>query len=164
MGSGREIRSYDYVNHSYEDVRKALSTDVLTVFRQATKAATAHAESAASALRVNIAGIEVGTDIEISVKSIESRPAQVSSSPLTVLDLEWEAAQSPRLFPFMRAKLSVYPLSGTETQLELSGNYEPPLGLLGGGIDAVVGHRIAEASVHRFVSDVAKYLRAKLEG
>jgi hypothetical protein len=27
-------------------------------------------------------------------------------------------------------------------------------------MDAAVGHRIAEASVHRFVSEVAQYLRA----
>jgi len=29
----------------------------------------------------------------------------------------------------------------------------------GGAADALVGHRIAEASVHRLVADVANYLR-----
>jgi hypothetical protein len=63
----------------------------------------------------------------------------------------------------MRAKLGVYPLTATETQLDFAGTYEPPLGAVGGAIDAVVGHRIAEASVHGFVVDVAHHLRETLE-
>jgi hypothetical protein len=31
-------------------------------------------------------------------------------------------------------------------------------------MNAIVGHRIAEVSVHRFVSDVAGYLRHTLAG
>jgi hypothetical protein len=62
----------------------------------------------------------------------------------------------------MRAELSVYPLTATETQLDFAGRYEPPLGALGSAMDAMVGHRIAEASVHRFLQDVAAYLRREL--
>ena len=68
----------------------------------------------------------------------------------------------PRLFPLMKADLSIYPLTATETQLDFKGLYEPPLGLLGKAVNAMVGHRIAEVSVHRFVSDVAQYLRETL--
>jgi hypothetical protein len=59
----------------------------------------------------------------------------------------------------MKAELSVYPLTATETQLDFVGRYEPPLGIVGGALDATVGHRIAQASVHRLITDVAKYLR-----
>jgi hypothetical protein len=62
----------------------------------------------------------------------------------------------------MKADLALYPLTSTETQLDLSGNYQPPLGLVGSVIDAAVGNRIAEASVHQFITDVASYLRAEL--
>ena len=68
----------------------------------------------------------------------------------------------PRLFPLMKAELSIYPLTSTETQLDFSGVYEPPFGAVGKRMNAIVGHRIAEASVHRFVSDVAGYLRQTL--
>ena len=37
MSSGREIRSYDYVNCPYERVRDALRQDALTLFQSATK-------------------------------------------------------------------------------------------------------------------------------
>ena len=62
----------------------------------------------------------------------------------------------------MKAELSVYPLTATETQLDFSGIYEPPLGAVGKALNAVAGHRIAESSVHRFISDVAAYLRQAL--
>jgi hypothetical protein len=76
--------------------------------------------------------------------------------------LEWEAATMPRLFPLMNGELSVYPLTATETQLDFLGVYEPPFGAVGKAMNAIVGHRIAEVSVHRFVSDVAAYLRQAL--
>jgi hypothetical protein len=45
--------------------------------------------------------------------------------------LEWEAATMPRLFPFMKAELSIYALTVTETQLDFRGVYEPPFGAVG---------------------------------
>ena len=84
------------------------------------------------------------------------------SGPITRLRLEWEAATAPGLFPLMKAELSVYPLTSTETQLDFLGIYEPPFSALGRAMNAVAGHRIAEASVHRFISEVAEYLRKVL--
>jgi hypothetical protein len=62
----------------------------------------------------------------------------------------------------MHAELVIYPLTATETQLELAGTYEPPLGLVGRAIDSTLLHRIAEASVLQFVQEVARYLREDL--
>ncbi len=162
MSKEKTIRVYDYINHPYETVRRKLSAEALEVFRSATKVAAIRAKSVASELHVNFAGIEVGTDISISVKAVEAEPKTVSSPPTTRIHLEWESASLPRLFPFMRAELSVYPLTATETQLDLSGNYEPPFGVVGNVIDSVLGHRIAEAAVHQFIRDIAVYLRTEL--
>jgi hypothetical protein len=62
----------------------------------------------------------------------------------------------------MKGELSIYPLTATETQLDFSGRYKPPFGAAGKAMNAIVGHRIAEVSVHRFVNDVAGYLRKTL--
>ena len=160
MAKPREIRSFDYVNHPYEKVRDALRADALEVFRSATRAAASRARSVASALRVNIGGIEVATEIDISIKGVEE--AATRRGTATRILLEWQAAQRANLFPLMSAQLAVYPLTSMETQLDFSGRYEPPLGPLGTAIDAVAGRRIAEASVHRFVADVAQHLRDRL--
>jgi hypothetical protein len=159
VSKGHHIRCFDYVNHPYAQVRDALRKDALAAFSRATKGAASRAQSVASQLHVKIAGIEVGSDIAISVNKIEETPGDTMSSPVTRLQLKWEAAEAASLFPLMHAELSIYPLTATETQLDLSGHYDPPLGVLGSAVNAIVGHRIAEASVHRFVSEVANYLR-----
>lgn len=159
---GREIRCYDYVNHSYERVRDALKQNTLAVFQSATKNAAARAQSVAAELRVDFGGIGVKTDIKIALKSMAERVPDPISIPTTTLRLEWEAAAMPRLFPLMKGELSIYPLTSSETQLDFSGIYKPPFGTVGKTMNAIVGHRIAEASVHRFIADVAEYLRRTL--
>ena len=159
---GRKIRCFDYVNHPYERVRNALKQNALMVFHSATKTAASRAQAVAAELRVDFAGIGVKTDIEIKIKSVDEKTGGSASTPSTKLTMEWEAANMPRLFPLMKGELFVYPLTATETQLDFSGVYKPPFGTVGKTMNAIVGHRIAEVSVHRFVSDVAAYLRQAL--
>ena len=163
MSTARQIRSYDYVNHPYDRVRDVLKKNAVAVFQSATKAAASRAESVAAELHVDFAGVGVKADIKIAVKGVEEKPADDTSGPNTKLLLEWEASNLPRLFPLMQGELSLYPLTSTETQLDFSGIYEPPFGAVGKTMNALAGHRIAEASVHRFISDVAGYLRQALE-
>lgn len=158
------IRCYDYVNHRYEAVRDALAKDPVAVFRAATKSASSRAETVAVALRVDVAGVEIAKDVVVAVKRVAEEPGKAKKPQRTVIELEWEAAKSPRLFPFMKAELAIYPLTATETQLDLLGQYEPPLGALGKALDSLVGHRIAEACVHRLLEDVAQHLRKTLGG
>ena len=158
----REIRCFDYVNRPYAQVRDALSKDAPSLFRSATKAAASRAQSVASELHVDVAGIGVEADIHISVSKIEEKQSEAVSGPVTIVEIEWEAATMPRLFPLMKAEISIYPLTGSETQLDFHGVYEPPLGAFGKAVNALAGHRIAEVSVHRFLGDVAGYLRTSL--
>lgn len=163
MAKGRDFRAFDYVNQPYERVRDAVRADAHEIFRKATRAADSRAQDVASGLHVNVGGIEIGAEIEITVKEVEEKDREGHLSDLkTTMRLEWEAARNPRLFPEMEGEIAIYPLTATETQIEFAGRYEPPLGPLGGAIDRVVGHRIAEATIHRFVTDVADYLRRTL--
>jgi len=161
MSAGREIRYYDYVNRPYRQVRDALTTNAPAVFQAATKAAASRAESIASELRVDLGGVGLEADIVISVKNIEEQTPEMGV-PVTRLQLEWQAAKMPGLFPLMKAQFSIYPLTSHETQLDFSGIYEPPLGAVGKALNAIAGHRIAESTVHRFVTEVADYLRRAL--
>ena len=163
MSKGRHVRAFDYVNQPYERVRGALRENALEIFRKATRAAASRAHAVASGLHVNIGGLEIGAEIDIKIGGIEQGEPMAGVGGESIrLHLEWEAARTPGLFPLMKGDLSAYALTATETQLDFSGQYEPPLGPLGSAIDALAGHRIAEASVHRFVTDVAAYLRETL--
>jgi hypothetical protein len=162
MSKRTEVRTYEYVNQPYDRVRDALLSDATGTFRTATRAAADRVNSVAAALRVNIAGIDVGTEIDIRVGDPIQTPGEQGKAPSTRIPVEWKGAKHPGLFPTMRAELSVYPLTATETQLDFGGTYDPPMGPVGDALDAVVGHRIAEASVHRFLADVAHHLRGTL--
>jgi hypothetical protein len=158
----QEIRSYDYVNHPYAKVREALVADPAAIFRAATRAAAARARSVAAELRVTVAGVDVAAEIVFTIGAVEDEAAGPHGSPLTRIPVSWEAARNPRFFPLMSSVLTIYPLTATETQLDFLGRYDPPLGVVGDAVDALVGRRIAEASVHRFIGDVARYLREEI--
>jgi hypothetical protein len=162
MNPQREIRAYDYVNHRYAMVRDILVADPTGVLRAATTAAASRAQAVAAELRVNIGGLQVGTEIDTSIGEIEESGREADASQVTRIPIDWAASRRPNLFPLMSAVLRIYPLTATETQLDFLGQYEPPLGAFGGAVDALVGHRIAEATVHRFIADVAQYLRTTL--
>ncbi len=161
MSKKHSIRCYDYVNHPYAKVRAELFAHAEQVFRKATSSAESRAETVAAGLHVNIAGLEIGKDIEIKIKGLDE--VEHNQSARSSLILEWKAASAPGLFPVMDGELSFYPITGTETQLDFQGSYQPPLGVLGKALDAVVGHRIAEASVHQFILEVASYLREHID-
>ncbi len=162
MSAGSEIRVYDYVNQPYEQVRAALEKDAAAVFQSATNNAISRARGVVSQLRVDLGFVAIESDINVSVAAVEESSSEFISTRGTRLQLEWRAASMPVLFPVMKAELAVYPLTATETQLDFSGVYEPPLGIVGKAVDAAIGYRIAQASVHRFINDVALYLRRKL--
>lgn len=157
----RDIRFYDYVNQPYDRVRDTLREDPLAMFQLATKSAVSRAQSVATELHVDVGGIGIRADVKVSVKNVEEKVDTIPS-PTTRLLLEWEATTLPSMFPVMKAELAIYPLTASETQLDLSGSYEPPFGAVGKAMNAIAGYRIANASVHRFVTEVAEYLRHTL--
>jgi hypothetical protein len=162
--SEHPVFCYQYVNRPYEQVSEALIQDAVGVFERATQSATSRAQHLVSSLKVAIAGFEVGKNVVIRVKNIDRNadaPGHVAQKA-TRLELEWQAETNQSLFPSMRAALMVYPLSATETQLDLRGAYIPPAGLLGSVADKLALHRIAEATVHRFLDEIASRLSTEL--
>jgi hypothetical protein len=159
MTKGKPICVYDYVNKPYQEVRDQLVANGTDIFRKATKTAASQIGSLASELHVNLVGFELSADITIKLNSVRESEKPIGRGRVTSMKLEWEAARLPLLFPLMKAELLVYPLTATETQLELTGNYEPPLGFVGSAMDSAAGNRIAEASIQHFITDVAVYLR-----
>ena len=163
MGGRRTIRAYDYVGEPYERVRDAIRQGALTIFQTATKRAEERSESLVSMLKMPVAEGEPRGDIAITVRGINEETTSAGPlSRVTDVDLEWHAAESLSLFLAMKAELRIHPLSESETQVELVGEYQPPPHVLPTALEAQVGHRIAEASVHCFVRAVVERLHADL--
>jgi hypothetical protein len=160
MAEPRKLRFYGYVERPYEQVRDLLRTQPLALLARATTSAARRAQELVANLRVGVGGVEIGVDVRTTVHPIREEEPIAGMSPVACVDLGWEAARAPALFPLMRAQLSVWPMLANETQLEIEGEYQPPFRGLGNTLDAIVLHRVAQASVHRFLEDViAQILR-----
>lgn len=162
MSSEHRLRCYDYVNQPFERVRAALRENAQDIVRLATSRASQREQSITAQLHVRVGVLDIAADVRVEL----GKPEDTQSSPygyeVAVFPLSWSANSRPSLFPHMKGKLSVYPLSRSETQLEFEGIYDPPFGLLGDALDALAGKRIAEASVLIFVQDIAAHLRKQL--
>jgi hypothetical protein len=79
-----------------------------------------------------------------------------------LLPLSWQATTKEQLFPVFAGDLGLDALDGVGCHLSLMGTYRPPLSVVGGAGDALLGHRVAEAVVRRFVLDVAQRIGAAL--
>ena len=160
MTKRHELRCFDYVNRPYDQVKEALAGNALAIFERATRWAADRRDTGAE-LRFRFGAVEIAAGIAIEVTEVAAALSP-ANHPAIRLDLTWKSERRPGLFPAMTGSLWAYALSSHETQIELSGSYDPPLGLIGDAIDAIMLHRIAEESVHRFITDVASYLRDEL--
>lgn len=162
MREPREIRYFDYVTAGYPRVRDVLQSDPLGICHAATMTSAAPGATGTAELHLTVGAFDIGTNVDLTLRGVEERPASPRAPETTTLTFEWQAAGHPWLFPFMHAEVNAYPINATDTQLELVTRYDPPLGAVGAMVDAVVGHRIANVCVDRFLADVAGHLRATL--
>jgi hypothetical protein len=159
-----EVNYYGYVERPYASVRTLLLRDPEQLLQRATASGARRAEGVYAEIRTGGA-LKMSMDVAVHVdRAYDGEPvdgqAELTS---THLDLSWKAASAPALFPLMHAKLSAWPVTPMETQISIEGHYEPPLGLVGAAVDAVIGHRLAQASVQRFLDDVVEYVRRTCE-
>jgi hypothetical protein len=72
-----------------------------------------------------------------------------------VLALRWETVgPGGGLFPVLDADITLAPYRKSATLLALTGAYRPPLGVIGVVLDRVVLHRVATATVQRFMDRI----------
>ena len=81
-----------------------------------------------------------------------------ASAGLMFMPIRWHAASDAGLFPTLEGELEIAALGSNRTQLGLSANYEPPLGLFGKIADRALFHRAAEVTVKDFLDRIGKRL------
>ncbi len=80
----------------------------------------------------------------------------VRRGAVTVLAVRWEATGvAGRVFPVLDADITLAPDGDEATLLGLDGVYGPPGGAVGAGLDRLILHRIATATVRSFLTRVA---------
>jgi len=74
--------------------------------------------------------------------------------------VEW-APEKPGPFPLFGGELFVDGENYESFVLSLSGDYTPPLGLVGKGFDAIVGKRIAEATASNLLERIKSFVESE---
>jgi hypothetical protein len=159
----RTVRHWGYLDIPIQRVQAKLHDEPLRLLERATVSGSARTQELIAHLELNIGPVEIGVDVRPHVEGIEDLPALPGLPTMTRVALSWEATRAPALFPLMHARLEAWPIGPNETLVEIEGEYTPPFSILGGAADAVLGHRIAQASISRFVEDLLAQIRREVE-
>lgn len=72
------------------------------------------------------------------------------------LAVRWEATgPGDGLFPVLDADIRLAPAGERATLLTMAGSYRPPLGAVGDALDRTILHRVAAATIRRFLAQLA---------
>jgi hypothetical protein len=70
--------------------------------------------------------------------------------------IRWEATgPEGGLFPVLDADIRLAPAGEGATLLTMAGSYRPPFGAVGDALDRTILHRVAEATIRRFLTQLA---------
>jgi hypothetical protein len=121
----------------------------------------AYAEGLAGLVRVGPFGDMLGASKLVSVLLLE--PVERAGS--LTLSLRWEATGvMGRLFPVLDANIILIPAGENASQLALAGAYRPPFAVVGQGLDRVLLHRAAAATVRSLLRRMAETITAATPG
>ncbi|HEY1346447.1 MAG TPA: hypothetical protein VH642_03805 [Streptosporangiaceae bacterium] len=117
----------------------------------------AYAEGLAGLLKVGPFGDTLGASKLVRVLLLE--PVERDGS--LTLSLRWEATGvMGRLFPVLDANIILIPAGENACQLALAGAYRPPFAAVGQGLDRVLLHRAASATVRSLLRRMAETITA----
>jgi hypothetical protein len=117
----------------------------------------AYAEGLAGLVRVGPFGDVLGASKLVRVLLLE--PVERASS--MTLSLRWEATGvMGRVFPVLDANIILIPAGENASQLALAGAYRPPFAAVGQGLDRVLLHRAASATVRSLLRRMAETITA----
>jgi hypothetical protein len=161
----RDLYYDEYLERSSNAVIDLLRNDPQRVLQPSAFAAIEHAGELTSELHLELGGFDVSRRITIEIENVEIAVDDVRvAADSASFHLSWDATTRPALFPSMKAELEIAPMRRRPplTQLSLAAHYGPPLGVIGFVGDAVIGHRVAEATIHRFVYDLVDRIKQAL--
>jgi hypothetical protein len=137
---------FTHVDRPFEEAEEALLS---LPHRLSRVARVAYREGEQLQIRMRPARLPAADVVHLQVGAPVRRPSR------TTVPLSWEARGGTRLFHRMEADLILEPLDATSCHLSFSGSYDPPLGLPTVAADRMPLHRVAEATVKRFMDAMA---------
>ena len=146
------LRSYVVVARPFEEVGAQIAQGAGNWLPDMANDANGGGEKLLSELGFDLGERRVGRRIKVEIG------APKASAGLIFMAIRWRAATDAGLFPTLEGELEIAAIGNARTQLGLSANYEPPLGLLGKIADRALFHRVAEVTVKDFLERVGERL------
>ena len=147
----RDIERYVYVERPYDDVWFWVAGHLSTI------GDPLPGGGRAVDLRVRPGGLEVHRPVRLQVGGVVCHTDRARAG------LGWADAARPRAFPQLEGVLEIAPVphdGASFTQLGVLARYRPPLGPLGAVGDRLVGAEVVDASLTRFLEDLAGAVEA----
>lgn len=111
--------------------------------------------------RVGVLGDVPGVSRRVRVRVLD--PVDRDNS--IAMGMRWEAiGVTGGLFPVLDADIGLTAESGEGTRMTLTGVYRPPLAAPGAGLDRVLLHRVATATIHSLMTNMATALEGAAPG
>jgi hypothetical protein len=151
-----DLVAYAYVEAPFDTITALLAGDPTAVLQRATTEAASAAKPLARTMGVELAGHAVAETV--TVMPGRFRPTGLTTCTMT---LTWEVPSGRLLFPHLTAELEVCAvvLDPPLVQVTVRATYEPPAAVLQAGADRMMLKHLAEATLHRFVHEVADGIR-----
>jgi hypothetical protein len=149
------LRYYVVVDRPFDEVEAEVMKSADHWMPALVVKANGHGVELLSELGFEVAKRRVAKRIEVTLGWPKQAPG------VTLVPIKWRAADDAALFPVLDGHLEIAKLGLNTTQLGLSANYEPPLGLMGKIADRALLHRVAEVAVKDFVEQIGARLDHK---
>lgn len=150
------VSDFVYVDRPFPDVVRDLDHGLSELLQPLVKGACLDG----AALRARIGPRSPGGLLDKEIRLEIGEPVtRGDRGELLLVPIAWTATTTPGLFPRMDADLEVVPIGADRTQVSFVGRYEVPFGGFGRGLDALVLHRITQATVRSFLGRLGEALR-----
>jgi hypothetical protein len=152
------LKSYVEIPTQFDVVRAAVEREPLSWLEGLAVEAEREGESLLVDVGLSLAGRSLRRPADLQVGE-----PQVGSA-VASLPIRLRVHGSQRLLPSFYGSLDAAWLGAQRTQLALSLQYEPPLGLLGKAMDRTLLHRVAESVAQNFLAGAARRLEERTYG
>jgi hypothetical protein len=146
------LRAYVDVALPIAEVEAQMAAGVENWMPELAKGANGDGEKLLSELGFNLGQRRIGRRIKVEIGEPKA------TAGLMFLPIRWQSATDAGLFPTLEGVLEVAALGTARTQLGLSANYDPPMGLIGKIADRALFHRVAEVTVKDFLERIGDRL------
>ena len=136
----REVQFVVTIDAPYSAVRDRLRDDPGAIFGDS----RAEDGRTIAHLAATLRDRPVERDMLIEVVTFDEVEGAARESHLV---FRGDASEHPELFPHLEGRLDAMPMGTERTAMFFVGTYTPPLGPVGGAVDAVALHRFAEESL-----------------